>query len=110
MEDKTIAVTTDGGVTWEVRAATIGSEPSGTIGQIPIVGHPSGIDIAPDGTGGWMWGSRMLPIVSRDGGRTWADMALGEIDLSAVIAGAPLDARNGFALLWDRTRRRPCSK
>ena len=100
MEEKTIAVTTDGGVTWEVRAATIGSGPSGTIGQIPIVGHPSGLDIAPDGTA-WMWGSRMLPIVSRDGGRTWADMALGEIDVSAVTAGAPLDARNGFALLRD---------
>jgi photosystem II stability/assembly factor-like uncharacterized protein len=100
MEDKTIAVTIDGGVTWEVRAATIGSEPSGTIGQIPIVGHPSGLDIAPNGTA-WMWGSRMLPIVSRDGGRAWADMALGEIDVSEVTAGAPLDARNGFALLRD---------
>jgi photosystem II stability/assembly factor-like uncharacterized protein len=103
MEDKALAVTTDGGVTWQVRAATIGSDPSGDVGQIPSTGYPSGLAIAPDGTA-WMGGSRMLPLVSRDGGRTWTDMPLGEIDVSEVTAGAPLDARNGFALLRDPNR------
>jgi photosystem II stability/assembly factor-like uncharacterized protein len=100
MEDKTLAVTTDGGATWQVRAATIGSDPSGDVGQIPITGYPSGLAIARDGTA-WMGGSRMLPLVSRDGGRTWTDMLLGEIDVNSVSAPAPLDDQHGFALMRD---------
>ncbi len=100
MEDKAVAVTTDGGLTWQVRAATIGSGASGDVGQIPSTGHPSGLAIARDGTA-WMVGGRMLPLVSRDGGRTWTDMPLGEIDVNMVSAPAPLDDQDGFALMRD---------
>jgi photosystem II stability/assembly factor-like uncharacterized protein len=100
MEAKALAVTTDGGATWQVRAATIGSDPSGSVGQIPNTGHPSSLAIAPDGTA-WMMGSRMLPLVSRDGGRTWTDLPIGEIDLNSVSAPSPLDDQHGFALMRD---------
>jgi photosystem II stability/assembly factor-like uncharacterized protein len=100
MEDKALAMTTDGGATWQVRAATIGSDSSGSVGQIPSTGHPSGLAIAPDGMA-WMVGGRMLPLVSRDGGRTWTAMPLGEIDVNSVSAPVPLDDEHGFALMWD---------
>lgn len=98
-EDKTVAVTTDGGNSWQVRAVVAGGEPSLDVGSIPLSGHPSGMAVTSDGTA-WMWGGRMLPTISHDGGRTWTEMALGEIDVNSVIWGAPLDAQAGWALLW----------
>ncbi len=100
MEDKTLAVTTDGGATWQVKAAVSGGDPSIDVGSIPITGHPSGLAVAPDGTA-WIWGDRMRPVVSRDGGQTWTDMPLGEIDVSPTICGAPIDDRRGWALQWE---------
>lgn len=97
--DKTVAVTTDGGASWQVRARA--TPPGGTdIGQIPLSGHTSGMAIAPDGTA-WTWGGRMVPLTSTDGGRNWTAMALGDPD--ALLAGPawPLDAQRGYALLWN---------
>lgn len=100
MEDKSLATTTDGGATWQVRSAIVGGDPGATVEQIPISGHPTGLAIALDGTA-WMWGDRMRPLVSRDAGRSWSDMPLGEIDVSPVTAASVLDAQRGYALVWD---------
>ncbi len=88
-------------LSWQLRAVVAGGGPSLDVGQIPISGHPSGLEVTPDGTA-WMWGDRMRPLLSRDGGRTWTDMPLGEVDGSSpVTAAVPLDAQHGLALLWD---------
>jgi photosystem II stability/assembly factor-like uncharacterized protein len=97
--EKTVAVTTDGGASWQVRAQA--TYPGGTdIGQIPLSGHASGMAIAPDGTA-WMWGGRMVPLASTDGGRTWAELPLGDPDVLLARPAWPLDAQHGYALLWD---------
>jgi photosystem II stability/assembly factor-like uncharacterized protein len=97
--EKTVAVTSDGGASWQVRARA--TYPGGTdIGQIPLSGDASGMAVAPEGTA-WMWGSRMVPLASTDEGRTWTELPLGDPD--AMLAGPawPLDAQRGYALLWD---------
>jgi photosystem II stability/assembly factor-like uncharacterized protein len=97
--EKTVAVTTDGGASWQVRAQA--TYPGGTdIGQIPLSGHASGIAIAPDGTA-WIWGGRMVPLASTDGGRTWTELPLGDPDVMLAGPAWPLDAQRGYALLWD---------
>jgi photosystem II stability/assembly factor-like uncharacterized protein len=101
MEDKAVLVTADGGATWQVRAQVVGGATgTGDIGQIPITGHPAGLAVAPDGTA-WITGGRMQPLVSRDGGRTWTTMPLGEIDVNSTGGAVLLDAEHGFVLMWD---------
>jgi photosystem II stability/assembly factor-like uncharacterized protein len=101
MLDKAVEVTTDGGTTWQLRAKVVGgASSSNDVGQISLDGHPSGIAVAPDGTA-WMAGDRMQPAVSRDGGSTWTDMPLGEIDGNSTTGATPLDARRGLILMWD---------
>jgi photosystem II stability/assembly factor-like uncharacterized protein len=97
--EKMVAVTTNGGASWQVRAQA--TYPGGTdIGQIPLSGHASGMAIAPDGTA-WMWGGRMVPLASTDGGRTWSELPLGDTDFMLAGPTWPLDALRGYALLWD---------
>ncbi len=101
MEDKVVLVTSDGGASWQVRAQVVGGAMgTGDIGQIPITGHPAGLAVAPDGTA-WITGGRMQPLVSRDGGRTWTTMPLGEIDVNSTGGADLLDAEHGFVLMWD---------
>ncbi len=101
MEDKAVLVTGDGGTTWQVRAQVVGgADSSGDIGQIPPSGHPSGLAVASDGTA-WITGSRMQPMVSVDGGRTWTAMPLGETDGNSTTGAVPNDAEHGFMLMWD---------
>ncbi len=101
-QPKAVYATEDGGATWELRSRAL---PDGTQdrGDISIEGYPRGIWV--DATGrGWLWGDRMVINATRDGGTTWQLLPLGDPDVNTITDASPLDARVGFALLWEADR------
>ncbi len=101
-EFRSVLRTTNGGATWHV-VATVAPPPVPAVGTMPYGGYARGLVVTTDGTA-WLWGDRMVPLASPDGGATWRPLAIGEADALPVNAAWPLDAQHGFALLWDPTR------
>ena len=101
-EFRSVLRTTDGGTSWHV-VATVAPPPIPRVGAMPYGGYARGLVVTADGTA-WLWGDRMGPLASTDGGATWRPLAIGEADVLPVNAAWPLDARHGFALLWDPNR------
>ena len=101
-EFRSVLRTPDGGATWHV-VASVASPPIPAVGTMPYGGYARGLVVSADGTA-WLWGDRMDPLASLDGGATWRPLAIGEPDALPVNATWPLDARHGFALLWDPNR------
>lgn len=91
--------THDGGLHWTTLASTSDMSGGKAVGTIQYGGYIRGIVDASDGTA-WMWGDRMAPLGSLDGGRTWSSLGVGDPDVNLVNAAWPLDARRGVALLW----------
>ena len=101
-EFKSVLQTTDGGATWHVRAS-VGAPPIPSVGSVPYFGYVRGLVVAHDGAA-WLWGDRMVPVESGDAGITWQPLGIGIPDALLVTAAWPLDARDGFVLLWDPNR------
>ncbi len=106
-EFHSVLSTSDGGVTWQVRAS-VAPAPSQQTGRVPSVGslqyggYIQGVVLASDGTA-WMWGGRMDVLLSTDDGVTWSGGGLTS-DGGGMAEAWPLDAGHGFALLWDPNR------
>jgi photosystem II stability/assembly factor-like uncharacterized protein len=101
-EFHSVLATSDGGATWRVRAS-VAAPPAPRLGSLPYGGYIRGLALAPDGTA-WLWGDRMAPLAGSADGATWQPLGIGAPDALPVNAVWPLDARQGFALLWDPNR------
>ena len=101
-EYRSVLHTADGGATWQVRAA-LAPSPVPHVGSMPYGGYARGLVVAHDGTA-WLWGDRMVPLASTDGGATWRPLGFGDPDALLVGPMWVLDRRRGFALAWDPNR------
>lgn len=98
-QPKAIRWTNDGGATWTTTASV---DPSSGqhLGNLPSQGHLTGLA---SGRGGNLWAmqDRGWPLLSFDGGRTWKQVHLGEIDVAAAFAMTRDDHRESLALVWN---------
>lgn len=91
--------TADAGRHWATLASTGGGGASKPVGRVQYGGYIRGLVDARDGTA-WIWGDRMAPLATDDGGRTWDPLALGDPAADLVAATWPLDGRQGEAVMW----------
>jgi photosystem II stability/assembly factor-like uncharacterized protein len=101
-EPRAVLATADAGRRWTTVAST-GYGGSPPLGRIAYGGYVRGLVVAQDGTA-WLTGDRMVPLVSSDGGSTWASLGLGDPDANMVLAAWPLNRTEGMALMWSPER------
>jgi photosystem II stability/assembly factor-like uncharacterized protein len=92
---KTLLASGDGGVTW--------AERSGTEGGMPVMGTPTGFDLAADGTG-WLWGTRTPLLATTDAGASWSPLDVVDGDVRLVLDASYLGDGAGFILVHDPDR------
>jgi photosystem II stability/assembly factor-like uncharacterized protein len=99
-EFKAVLETSDAGRTWAVRSA---AGPDRSVGAITSSDYLAGLAMRPSGIG-LIWMGRGTTIRSADGGRHWESIPPGEFDAVIPAAGAVLDDRTWFLLLWNGDR------
>lgn len=94
---KAVETSTDGGHTWHL---VIGSARA-----LGISGYARGLKFLSPRVG-WIWESRGGAMETRDGGRTWVDLPVVEIDSDEARAIWPVNTSTGYILLSDIMRER----
>jgi photosystem II stability/assembly factor-like uncharacterized protein len=98
---KAISVTSDGGRTWRVVAASV--PPDGPwIGGITVSGYLDGLVMRPSGTGLY-WADLDDIQKTTDGGRTWTPVGLADGELVEVTSAWLIDDRDWLVLVQDGT-------
>jgi photosystem II stability/assembly factor-like uncharacterized protein len=99
-QPKAVYTTSTAGRTWRLRSSAVapglGVARAGR--RLPGSGYAHGISFRPSGVG-WLWESRGSFVATRDGGRTWHPLAVGEPEIVEAQSAQLLSDRAGFALL-----------
>ena len=96
---KAVLATADDGVTWVVRSS-VGFE-GGTVGSLSLAGIVQAAALEPGGGG--LIGTSHGTFRTKDGGRTWQELSLGDPESHTIEAIDYTSDRTGFALLTDFT-------
>jgi photosystem II stability/assembly factor-like uncharacterized protein len=102
-ESKRVFETTDGGHTWQLRAAVDPFTHRPVVGAISAYGYPAGIAMLAHGTG-MIWQSRGVLLATRDAGATWRALRLVDGEATVVTGLSMLAGANAYALEWNPDR------
>lgn len=101
MQPKAVQRTRNGGSTWTLETRTCVSPGEGAaVGAMSCVGYLPGTEILADGHG-WQWTNRYGIAATKDGGRSWGQIAsrLVSDDINEVLAASLVSDTTGFVLI-----------
>jgi photosystem II stability/assembly factor-like uncharacterized protein len=96
--DKAIVETTDGGVTWRLRALTAFGKPP--VGSIFGSDYLTDLSMRPNASG-LAWEGRGGTLRTTDGGETWSMTPPGSFDTVLPYGGSAATDQDWYFVMWD---------